>query len=160
MSTTLPPRDLMAANSLTSDFGQMLRRAPLYRVPNRDVGWAEVPIGMPPENDDVVNMVSDDASMLSLTGTTWTPASEPGSAAVGGILLSGLNESVLLHPTKLMMRVASAGARRRAIRRDNLKLWVIRGLFLSPSTIGLGGTQWLRQARGHRSARPKRRLIV
>jgi hypothetical protein len=43
-------------------------------------------------------------------------------------LALGLKESASLHPVSI--RAATTGTRKRAIRRDNLKLWVIRGPFL------------------------------
>src|SRR5215216_8114675 len=116
MRTTFPPRDLAPDNSSRREPGQLFCMAPLYREPNSDVGRAKVPIGMPPANE-----VENDGSE---TGAAGAAAGAAGVAS--GELLSGLTESVLLQPTRAMM-AASTGTRNRAILRDNLKLWVIRG---------------------------------
>src|SRR5439155_11638676 len=142
------PRALMSASWDTRRPGQIFSLAPLYRLPNVVIGCSKFPKGIPPAKELVERLASP-------TGAAGTLAGATGPA---GVLASGLRESVLLHPTMVKMIAPNAGTRRRAILRDNLKLWVIRGLFLSPSTTGLGVTHWLRQARRQRSARPKRRL--
>ena len=84
----------------------MVTFAPLNLFPNSVVGWAEVPKGIPPANE--------------------TAASEgvPGTAPAG-VLPSGLRESVLLQPTMARMKAANTGARRRAILRESLNVYVM-----------------------------------
>jgi hypothetical protein len=55
------------------------------------------------------------------------------------LLLMGSTVSVVSQATRARIRVAKRGARKRAIRRDNLKLQAIRRLFLSPETNGWEG---------------------
>src|SRR5262245_46503123 len=75
----------------------MVRMAPLYRLPNSLVGWAKVPMGMPPANE---------------------------VASVGVVVLPGSKASELLHPTRPRRAIANRGARKRAIRRESLKVYV------------------------------------
>src|SRR5690242_20206559 len=91
----------------------MVLSAPLYTLPNKLVGWAKVPKGRP-ANEVVENS--------GPAGCAAAPV--PGSPS--GVLLFGSRESVLLQPRKVATRAQNAGARKRATRRDNLKLWSIR----------------------------------
>ena len=75
------------------------------------------------------------------------PDATPGSA---GELLSGLSESVLLQPERAKTRAAIRGARRRAIRRDSLKVYVMgrprtRVYCVSCERV-VGGSQGMRSA--------------
>jgi hypothetical protein len=117
----------MIESSLVRATGPMFRSAPLYRLPNMLLGWAKVPIGMPPAKEIAA---SDGA-----TGTAWTSplsvSAVPWAAGGAVVLGSGLKLSALSQAKRDNRRTAATGARKRAIRRDNLKLWGIRGRFLS-----------------------------
>src|SRR4029077_14872253 len=76
--------------------------------------------GIPPLNNEVD---ANEATLVAPTGAAMTPDS-------GEALESGSNELLVSHAVKARMRAATAGARKRAILRDNLKLWVISGLTL------------------------------
>ena len=65
--------------------------------------------------------------------------------------------SALSQANRDSSRATERTGRRRTRRRNGIKLWVMRGLLLSPKNRRLGGTHGLRQARGQRSARPSGR---
>src|SRR5215210_6873130 len=87
----------------------MLRRAPLYRLLNKVVGWSLRPMGMPPAKET-------ENEGTSLAGL-WSPAS-------AGVSL-GVKESVLLQPARVRMTAANPVARNRAILRDSLNVNVM-----------------------------------
>src|SRR3954465_4290592 len=106
----------MALSSLTSSLGQMFRKPPLNGAPNRVVGNANAPIGMPPRK----LVLSDGA-----------PAVPTGSAVATGSLEGLVRLSVALQAPKVIASPRRTGARSRIARRANSKGGIIGTCFLS-----------------------------
>src|SRR3954468_20929719 len=96
------------------------------------------------------------------------PANEVENEGSGaGVPVSGLIESVVLHPTRPRTRLTKSGARSRAILRDSLKVYVMAdarsegvSCELRTSFRGESGSNWPGQSHGYAIRGPAGRVSL
>jgi hypothetical protein len=89
-----------------------------------------MPIGIPPVKE---TEASGGATTLEVSSAVVATESAGGRSATSGIVLDC--GSVLSQAARATLVRMRSGARNRASRRESLKLWGMRGLFLSPELL-------------------------